>query len=94
MPAVRAAISKVKPQGAQAHIAASSGGGYLYYAGTLHLRKTIRLSSPPLDEGLVRLPDEPLMFAGVAHLAINGHALGVRAWAPYTFTAGCRGPGR
>jgi hypothetical protein len=29
------------------------------------------------------LPDEELMFAGVAELAIEGRSLGVRAWAPY-----------
>jgi hypothetical protein len=61
-----------------------AAGGYPYYAGTLHLSRTVRF---PATEGdiVVRLPDEHLMFAGVAQLAINGQALGVRAWAPYAW---------
>jgi hypothetical protein len=60
-------------------------GGYPYYAGTLHLTRAERLA--PDGGGLViRLPDEQMMFAGIAELAIDGHSLGVRAWAPYAWT--------
>jgi hypothetical protein len=64
--------------------AAAARGGYPHFAGTLHLQKTVSLSPPP-GEVLVRLPDEALMFAGVAHLALNGQPLGTRAWAPFAW---------
>jgi hypothetical protein len=58
--------------------------GFPYYAGTLHLSRQV--SVPPTTERYrLRLPDDELMFAGVAELAVNGHALGVRAWAPYAW---------
>lgn len=63
--------------------AAAARGGYPYYAGTLHLQKMVSLSPP--GEVLVRLPDEALMFAGVACLALNGRPLGPRAWAPFVW---------
>jgi hypothetical protein len=56
--------------------------GYPYFSGTLRLSNTISL---PASDGPIHmcLPDEELMFAGVAELAIEGRSLGVRAWAPY-----------
>jgi hypothetical protein len=33
----------------------------------------------------LRLPDQELMFAGVAELALDGRSIGVRAWAPYVW---------
>ena len=58
--------------------------GYPYFSGTLRLSTSVSL---PVSGGpiRVRLPDQELMFAGVAELAIDGRTLGVRAWAPYVW---------
>jgi hypothetical protein len=58
--------------------------GYPYFSGTIQLSRQV--SIPAADGALcLRLPDAELMFAGVAQLTIDGHALGVRAWAPYVW---------
>ncbi|HEV2125288.1 MAG TPA: hypothetical protein VGW38_21270, partial [Chloroflexota bacterium] len=65
-----------------------SDGGYPYYAGTLHLTRVEALPADVADANvIIRLPDEQLMFAGVAQLTVNGHALGRRLWAPYAWAA-------
>jgi hypothetical protein len=56
--------------------------GYPFFSGSLRLSRTIEV---PEGAFRVRLPDEELMFAGVAQLAIDGRDLGVRAWAPYVW---------
>lgn len=68
---------------------AAGAGGYPCFAGTLRLRRTVVLPAGPPSERAtrLRLPDRDLMFAGVAELAVNGHALGVRAGAPYAWDA-------
>lgn len=69
--------------------------GLPYYAAPLRLTRRITLpvraegeshASPgaPADERVtLSLPDEVLMYLGVAELSVNGRQLGVRPWAPY-----------
>jgi hypothetical protein len=62
------------------HLAAD---GLPYYAGTLHLSKAINLTPPAGEAMALRLPDDVLMYAGLAELELNGQRLGLRPWAPY-----------
>jgi hypothetical protein len=52
--------------------------GFPYFSGTMRLGKTISVHAE-----ILRLPDDEMMFAGVAELKLDGQSLGVRAWAPY-----------
>jgi hypothetical protein len=54
--------------------------GYPYFSGTIRLSRRVSL---PAGSSRMCLPDQELMFAGVAELEVNGRSLGVRAWAPY-----------
>jgi hypothetical protein len=68
--------------------------GLPYYAGAIHL--TTQVDFPAVQhagpDGLVtvRLPDDALMYLGVAELTLNGHHLGPRTWAPYRWQVPAR----
>jgi hypothetical protein len=68
--------------------------GFPYFSGTLRLSRSLSWDLPP-GAFRLRLPDDELMFAGVVEVAINGQALGVRAWAPFVWDvpAGLVSPG-
>ena len=65
------------------HLAAD---GLPYFAGTLYLSKSVSLAPPAGEAAALRLPDDDLMYAGLARLALNGHDLGLRSWAPYRWS--------
>jgi hypothetical protein len=58
--------------------------GFPYYSGSFTLRRSLALAAPP-GAFRLRLPDDELMYAGVAELTLDGRPLGVRAWAPYVW---------
>ena len=68
--------------------------GFPYFSGTLRLSRSLS-RDVPAGAFRLRLPDHELMFAGVVEVAINGQALGVRAWAPFVWDvpAGLVSPG-
>ena len=64
--------------------AARHATGYPYFCGTFRLSRSVSLDVPA-GAFRLRLSEEELMFAGVVEVAIDGHSLGVRAWAPFVW---------
>ncbi|HEY8745588.1 MAG TPA: hypothetical protein VIU62_21065, partial [Chloroflexota bacterium] len=67
------------------HLAAD---GLPYFAGTLQLTKKVLLPAAVEEAVALRLPDDVLMYAGLAEVRLNGQDLGLRPWAPYRWQVG------
>ena len=58
-----------------------------YYAGTIAYTKDVHFARKyPHDKFVLSLDKELKDFTDIIEVIVNGHSLGVRAWAPYTFT--------
>jgi len=58
-----------------------------YYAGTVAYTKDIQFAKKyPENQFSLSLDKELKDFSDIMEIIVNGHSLGVRAWAPYTFT--------